>query len=396
MKRILGRIVIIAVIIAMVAGLGLALRKGKKQIAAAPVWKPRPSPVETALVTEGTLAETIRYLARLEALATAEISSKISARIITLNADNGDIVAAGDILARLDDRDIQAQIRALKAHMEAGKAKLAGAKAGAAAAISNQSYAEREYDRDNRLFEKKGISSSAVEASRNRLDDARGKSTQAKQSIQTIEQENSALNAQLTEAMTRLSYTRIRADYPGTIRKRYVEIGDMTMPGKPVFEMMDLSSYRLGFDLVQEDLAWIRPGGVVRIQWPVPILKENQKITVSRIFPSLESDQTVRAEVDLPCGCPEQLKVGSLVPLEVVVQEARGIIVPQAALVPTPDGGYLVYTVLEKRLKQVPVQVKLRHGGEVIVQGNLTPGETVAVGEYLQWIRLHEGMEVYQ
>lgn len=396
MKRIFAWIITLLIIVAIVAGLTMALRKAKKQMAAAPVWKPRPSPVETAQVTEGSLSQTIRYLARLEAVATAEIASKISARIITLEADKGDTVANGDLLARLDDRDIRAQIEAMKANVKAGKARLAGARAGAATARSNQSYAKREYDRDNRLFEKKGISASAVEASRNRLDDARGKTTQAEQSIRSMEQEISALNARMAEAEARLSYTEIRADYPGTIQKRYAEVGDMAMPGKAIFGMMDVSSYRLGFDLVQNDLAWVRAGQSVRIQWPVSFPEDRRAGIVARIFPSLESDQTVRAEIDLSCRCPEKLKVGSLVPLEVIVQEGRGLIVPQTALVPIKNSGYLVYAVRDNRLKQVPVQVTLRHGDEVLIRGELASGETVAVGEYLQWVRLHENMEVYK
>ena len=395
MKRIFAWVVTILVLVAVVAGLGMVLRKAKEKMAAAPVWKPRPAPVETAVLKQGELSQTLRYLARLEAVATAEIAPKISARILSLHADKGDTVAKGDLLARLDDRDIRAQIGSAEAGIGAAKARLSGAKSAAATARSTRSYAEREYDRDKSLFEKKGISASAVEGSRNRMDEARGKTAQADQSIKSIEQEISTLTAQLAEAKARLTYTEIRADYPGTIQKRYMETGDMTMPGKPLFSLMDVSSYRLGFDLVQEDLARVRPGQTVRVQWQMA--EQPKNMTVSRIYPSLESDQTVRAEVDLSCKCPEQFKVGSLIPLEVVVEEGSGLTAPQTALVPGPDPGkYLVYAVREKRLAPVPVQAEIRNSGQVLISGDVSEGEYVAVGEYLQWIRLHSGMEVSQ
>ncbi len=394
MKRIFIRILAILVIVAIVVGLAMALRKAKKQMAAAPVWTPRPAPVETAAVAEGELARTFRYLARLEAAASAEIAPQISARIVSLEANEGSAVEAGDLLARLDDRDIQAQIEAVEANIQAVKARLAGAKAGAAAARSNLAYGKREYDRDKSLFEKNAISASAMEAGRNRLDEARSQTTQAEEAIRSAEQEIAALQAQLSEARTRLSYTEIRADYSGAIRKRYADAGDMAMPGKPIYEMMDVSSYRLAFDLVQDDLAHVRPGQPVRIHWPVPTSEDAREAAVTRIFPSLESDQTVRAEIDLACQCPERMKVGSLIPVEVVTAEGRGLIVPGTALAPTSEGGHIVYAVRDGRLKAVPVRIALRHEDRVLVEGELAPGESVAVGEYLQWVRMHDGMAV--
>jgi len=394
MKRVSGRIAAILIIVATVAGLAMILHKAKREKAAAPAWRPRPAPVETADVIEGELSRTLRYLARLEAVAAAEIAPEITARIVSIKVNEGDRVAAGDLLARLDDRDIRAQISAVEAGIKAAQARLAGARAGADAARSNLAYAKREYDRDRRLFEKKGISASALEDSRNRVDAARGKSTQANEAVRSAEQEIIALKARLAEARTRLSYTEIRADAAATLRKRHVEVGDMAMPGKPIFEMIDVSSYQLAFDLVQEDLTWVRSGQVVRIHWPAPVSEAGQSQTVARIFPSLESDQTVRAEIDLFCRCPEQLKVGTLIPLEVVVQRHRGLMVPRTALVPTPVGGHLVYAVRDGRLKQVSVQVVLQHGDQALVKGDLTAGESVAVGEYLQWVRRSNGMAV--
>lgn len=391
-KRVLYRLAAILLIVAVIAGLMMALRGAKQKMAAAPEWKPRPVPLETAVIREGVLSRTIRYLGRLEALSTAEIAPKISARVLSLHADQGDAVAAGDILARLDDRNIRAQIAAAEANINAAKARLIGARAAATAARSSLSFLEREYERYKTLFEKKGISESAMEASRNRLYEARGRAVQAEQSIRSVQKEIAALTAQLTEADARLADTEIRAEQSGTIENRHAEVGDMTMPGKPLFTLMDVSSCRLAFNLVQEDLKWIGPGRPVRLSGPVA--EEQPEPSVSRIFPSLESDQTVRAEIDLPGGCPEQLRVGSLLPMEVVVKKGTGLIVPRAALVPAPkDAGYQVYAVRENRLVSVPVQVEIEHGGQALIAGALAAGESVAVGEYLQWIRLHRAMD---
>ena len=394
MKRVIIRILAILVIVAIALGLGMALRKAKKQTAAAPVWTPRPAPVETATVAEGELARTFRYLARLEAAASAEIAPRLSARIVALEANEGDIVDEGDLLARLDDRDIRARIDAAQADLAAAKARLASARADREAARSHLAYSRLEYDRNQNLFERNAVSEAALEASQNRLDEALAKTTRAEEAIRSAQEEIKAREARLSEARAALADTEIRADSSGAIRKRYAEVGDMAMPGKPIYAMMDVSFYRLGFDLVQKDLEWVRPGRPVRIHWPVPPSEDVREAAVTRIFPSMESDQTVRAEIDLFCRCPERMKVGSLIPVEVVAAEGRGLIVPGTALAPTPEGGHVVYTVRDDRLKAVPVRITLRHEDRVLVEGELSPGEPVAVGEYLQWVRLHDGMAI--
>ncbi|MFW6372894.1 MAG: efflux RND transporter periplasmic adaptor subunit [Thermodesulfobacteriota bacterium] len=394
MKRVFIRILAILVIVAIVIGLTMALRKAKQQTAAAPVWTPRPAPVETASVTEGKLARTFRYLARLEAAASAEIAPRLSARIIALAANEGDTVDEGDLLARLDDRDIRARIDAAQADLAAAKARLASARADREAARSHLAYARLEYDRNQNLFERNAVSEAALEASQNRLDEALAKTTRAEEAIRSAQEEIKAREARLAEARAALADTEIRADSSGAIRKRYAEVGDMAMPGKPIYAMMDISSYRLGFDLVQKDLEWVRPGRPVRIHWPVPPSEDAREAAVTRIFPSMESDQTVRAEIDLFCRCPERMKVGSLIPVEVVAAKGRGLIVPGTALAPTPEGGHIVYAIRDGRLKAVPVRITLRHEDRVLVEGELSPGEPVAVGEYLQWVRMHDGMAV--
>ncbi|MDX9818614.1 MAG: hypothetical protein RBT16_06850, partial [Desulfococcus multivorans] len=62
MKRVSGRIAAVLIIVAIVAGLTMILHKAKREKAAAPAWRPRPAPVETADVIEGELSRTLRYL----------------------------------------------------------------------------------------------------------------------------------------------------------------------------------------------------------------------------------------------------------------------------------------------------------------------------------------------
>lgn len=388
------RLFLFLLVLVVIAGLAVAVRKGRERMAQAPVWHPRPVPVHAVPVTRRKIERSISYLARLEPVATAQIAAEISARVEAVEADETDRVAKDMLLARLDDRDIRAQIDALQARIEAQKARGEANQAALASAKKTVSFLRREFGRDRKLYQQKGISASALDVSRNELDTAVGKELVLKQDALSIGQELDALKAQLDEAETRLTYTQIRAPLAGVISRRFVEPGDMTQPGSPLFSLMDRSSHRLAFDLVQEDLPLVHAGQKVLIQWPAENPKGARDSRVSKIFPSLESQTTVRAEVDLLCPCPADLRIGTFIPIRVVIKEAEGLTVPRDALVPVPGGGFSVYVVRNKALDQVAVTVTLSDDVSSLVTGSLRQGEPVAVGEYLQWVRRHQGQLV--
>ncbi len=393
------RIVFFLVILLIVASLAVAVKKGREQLASAPRWQPRPMPVTVKPVERATIRQTISYLARLEPFATAEIAPQISARIEQLLVDEGDSVKAGRLMARLDDRDIKARIRALEAKIAAQDARLKSNKAALDATTQNVSFLRRELERDQRLFNQKGTSASALESSRNQLDTGLGKLQGLQQDEVSITHERKALAAQLDEVRTHLSYTEMRSPSAGVVRRRYLEVGDMTKAGGAVFSLMDYTCHRLTFDLVQEDLSRVAAGQAVLIRWPQgsppPVMQhESEQFKLSRIFPSLEAGKTVRAEVDLYCQLPESLRIGSFLPIEIVAREAEGLAVPRSGLVPVDGGGSAVYVARSGTLELVPVREVLSDENLTLVEGDLKEGDQVVTGEYLQWVRRSRGQLV--
>lgn len=393
------RIVIIVMLLVIVLFLVIGVIKGRQRLALAPRWQPRPVPVSVKPVERGVARQTISYLARLEPYATAEIAPQISARVEQIFVDEGSAVEAGRLLARLDDRDIKAQIRALEAKIAAQDARLKGNKAALESARQSVSFLRREFERDQRLFNEKGTSASVLESSRNQLDTALGKLQGLEQDEIGIGHERKALTAQLEETRTRLSYTEVRSPSPGVVRRRYAEIGDMAKAGGALFSLMDYACHRLAFDLVQEDLMRVAAGQPVLVRWPgemePPVMEPpGAQVKLTRIFPSLEAGKTVRAEVDLTCQLTGSLRIGSFIPIEIVVKEAEGLTVDRSAIVPMEGGGSGVYVVRNGALDLVRVKRIFSDERLALVEGELKEGDQVAAGEYLQWVRRSRGQLV--
>ena len=173
----------------------------------------------------------------------------------------------------------------------------------------------------------------------------------------------------------------------------------MAKAGGALFSLMDSACHRLAFDLVQEDLTRVAVGQPVLVRWPgemePPVMKPpGSQVKLTRIFPSLEAGKTVRAEVDLFCQLPGSLRIGSFIPVEIVVREAEGLAVDRRAIVPMEGGGSGVYVVRSGALNLVRIQKVFSDERLTLVEGEVREGDTVAVGEYLQWVRRSRGQLV--
>lgn len=387
------RLIVIVALLLIVVGLILGVKKARKQQASAPRWKPRPVPVQVDKALRENLRETLHYLGYVETSATASIAPQITAKVIKVLVDEGYEVKEGSLLVELDDRDIQAEVRALTARVESLKAKLESLEASTAAARQDVAFLRTEFERDRKLYEKKGISASALDASRNRLDTAVGRLNSLVAELRSLRREIENAEAQREEALTKLSYTRITAPFNGVVTRRMVDVGDLAKPGQPILEMMDCSSARIVFAAVQEDLKMIRPGLKVLIHWPEGMPHFSEEAVISRVFPALEGAKSVRVEADIPWSCSEPIRPGSYIPLDVVVKEKTGITVSRRALVEA-GGNFFVFVLRAGKLQKVPVQVAFMTEKRALVEGDIREGESVAVGEYLQWVRYHEGMPV--
>ncbi|HAH85780.1 MAG TPA: hypothetical protein DCL60_00245, partial [Armatimonadetes bacterium] len=81
---------------------------------------PRPVEIKTAEVSEGTLELSLSSTGIVESQL-IDISSRITARITGLYLQEGEMVGAGQVLARLEDADLQAEVRRMQAAMQAAK-----------------------------------------------------------------------------------------------------------------------------------------------------------------------------------------------------------------------------------------------------------------------------------
>jgi RND family efflux transporter MFP subunit len=304
--------------------------------------------VETRHVDEVYAADAI-----IESVQQATLAAQINGSVTAYYVDAGDRVKKGQLLARLDTRDTDAQVAA-------GRAGIAQAEAALSAAKSN-------YERNRSLVAQKFISEAALDKAE----------SEYKVALAALE----SARAGSVQANTARGFAEIRAPFDGIVTRRLMEIGEFASPGRSVIAVHDPAALRAVGSLPQ----FILPATarVDRATIDVPSL--GRTFTASRVTvlpsadPRLLSTQ-VRAE--LPSDPAPGLAPGVAAKVLVPIGRTSKRVIPQAALV--RRGELVTVNVLtpqgQPQLRQVRVgpQVVTADGQKLVeVLAGLSDGEQV-------------------
>jgi RND family efflux transporter MFP subunit len=263
----------------------------------------------------------------------AVLAGKVVAAVKTLRAREGSSVTAGQVLAELDDRELAADVERTEAERRNAMSRL------------------------------------------ERLRSVGAEGLVAPQTLEDAERSLRVAEASRTAAAALLASAVIRAPFQGVVTERYIEVGDMATPGKPLLKVEDSRDLRLEVTVAGDESALIQPSQAVEVVIDA-LGPQALAGTVAVIVPRAEAaTQSVTVKVDLP-PVPG-LKGGLYGRARFTVGREQALTVPAAAVssVGALDRIYVVGAdnVLRTRL----VRVGRRFGDRVEVRAGLEPGEQV-------------------
>jgi HlyD family secretion protein len=302
----------------------------------------------------------------------AAIASKASGRLEWLGVAEGSRVKAGDVIARLDNRDVVAQAESARAAVTASRAALDQAKA-------EDRDAATSLKRDQDLFAKGFVSEAAVDTAKMRADRARAGVANATATIAVAEA--NARNAQVG-----VDYTLIRAPFDGVILSKSANVGDMVTPFSSaadskgaVVTMADMSTLEVEADVSESSLAKIAVGQPVEITLDA-LPDARFKGRISRIVPTVDRAKAtvmtkVRFDVIDPRVLPEMSAKVSFLSREVTADEQKPRIAVNGDALATRDGRDVVFVVRNDRATPVPVTPGIKVGELTAIDGAVKTGE---------------------
>ena len=296
----------------------------------------RKTPFEQKISTVGTL----------RANESVTLVTEISGRLTKIEVEEGSDVAAGDLLFKLDDSDLVAELGEIDARL-----KLAN---------TNKSRADS-------LLPSKAIS---------------------RQEFDISTAELNILEAQRNTQAVRISKTGIRAPFAGRVGVRQVSEGAFVTPTTPLITLQDVSRIKVDFPLPERYSGEVKVGQ--KFTFTVAGSGQVYEGSVTVLEPAIDV-ATRSLLVRGLCSAPKGLLPGGFAEVSLTVDGlANGFLVPSQAIVPSPRGQG-VYVIEDGKAKLKTVEIGIRTDEQVQVLRGLTEGEVVATTNLL---RLRPGLEV--
>jgi RND family efflux transporter MFP subunit len=336
-----------------------------------------PMPVEFAVVKRASVAEQILVVGNLIGAATVQVVPKVNGRLESVNVKLGDSVRRGQIIAKVEDSEIQEQVRGAQASFQVAQATIRQRDADLKLAKTN-------LDRSQSLVERQLLpqqtfddTQARYEAALAQLDLARAQFEQAK--------------ARLDELRITLENTRIPSPVDGFVGKRFVDQGAFVGPNSPVASVVDIRTVRMVANLVEKDHKRVPAGTTAAVEVDA-FPGEQFSGRVSRVAPVFDpATRTAEMEIEVP-NTGYRLKPGMYARVHLTVDtRPNALTVPRNALIdfegrqgvfiagPGPAGtaGGPAPAAAVMTAKFVPVQVGIRDGEHIEVRSGLEDGARV-------------------
>jgi len=293
-------------------------------------WWLRGPLIPTARITRGAAAEIVYATGAVEPETWSRTTPLVRGRIVERCRCEGKAVKAGDVLARLDDKEAVATLNDLRALEE---------------------FQQREFDRQSQLL-------------------ARGAATS--QAYQRAESDLARIRAQIAAQSQRLDYFKLVAPTDGVVLKEDGEVGDMVDPGTILYRVGLEKPLWVVADVNEEDIPRVRVGQKAMLRADA---FGNQALpgTVKQITPAGDPiAKTFRVRIGLPDDTP--LRVGMSVEANIVSREKADVLLaPANALADTS-----LMVIEDGRVHRRKVRIGIRGSAAVEIVDGANEGELVA------------------
>jgi len=305
-----------------------------------------PLRAEVYIVKSEPFAQTVSTVGTLRANESVTLVSELSRRLVKIQVQEGSDVAAGELLFKLDDSDLVAELGEIDVRLKL--------------AVANKK----------------------------RVDNLVTRSAISQQEIDISISELNLLEAQRKTKAVQVSKTELRAPFAGRVGVRQVSEGAFVSPTTPLITLQDVSRIKVDFPLPERYAGEVKSGQ----KFTFTVAGNGQVFdgTVAVIEPAIDA-ATRSLLVRGLCLEPKGLLPGGFAEVSLTLDmQGAGFMVPSQALVPSPRGQG-VYVIADGKARLQTVQIGIRTDDRVQVLRGLNEGEVVAVTNLL---RIRPGVEV--
>lgn len=325
-------------------------------------------PIRVVTVGDATELTNRSLPGQSEAFQEVDLSFRVGGPVVERPVSRGDEVKRGDLIARIDPRDFDVQVRNLEADLKTAQA--------------DSEFESIQYERLKDLLSREAANQKEVDEAKAKRDAAVGRTA--------------SVQAQLDHALDELSYTELKAPYDGVVAETYVDAFTTVKSQQQIVRFLDTTRIKFTIDIPEHAITNVQYVTDIEVTFdtmpdtPIPA-------TIKEIAPQA-SERTRTYPVTLLLDPPEgvtiipgmtgEVRAKANLPEEV---GSEGIEIPVTAILEAEDGNQYVWLVGEdKTVTRKQVQVGDLTSRGIKVSG-IEPGQVIATAgvHYLK-----EGQEV--
>ncbi len=303
-------------------------------------------PVDVYIATEIESANTVYASGTVLPNEEVALQSEASGRLVQLNIREGSYVQKGELIAKIDDSDLQAQLRKLNFEEELAKQIEA---------------------RQKKLLDIDAISKEEYDIAVN--------------NVNTLSADKELLQVNIQK-------TEVRAPFFGFIGFKNISIGTYLTPGVDIAILVQTNPAKIDFSIPEKYASLLKVGQVVTFE--VDGIEETFESRVVAIDPKVDEDLRTLRLRGITANADRRLLPGMFVRLTVPLGKEDVIMVPTDAIVPILKGK-MVYVMHNGKAMEQEITTGIRTDQNVQVRSGLSVGDSVIVSALMS---LKAGMDV--
>jgi RND family efflux transporter MFP subunit len=337
--------------------------------------------VEAAQAQRRSIATYLTLDGQVAPLEESTLSFQQSGPISSIYVNQGDRVSTGELLAKIDDSTLRAQLAQVEAQIAQANSQARSsalnvpitqqqtsqAVASAKAALAN---AQLTYNQDQQLFKQGYVSQSQLEQARSQYVAAQSQynTALANQGTTGIQSSNAAAareavraaEAQANVLRTQISQTSLYSPFDGVVTARLADPGAMASPNTPVLRVSKVNTVWVNVNVPDTDLAFVHAGTPVRFT-AAQLGSRPFTGTVSTVN-AVPTQGTLSYQARIRQPNPDAALRGGML-VSVTIEKERHnntIVVPRQAVAQTDQGSNVFIVGKGNKAIEVPVQVGLQ------------------------------------
>jgi membrane fusion protein (multidrug efflux system) len=292
------------------------------------------------LVLPTQMSELINSTGTLRPDEEVDLSFETSGKIVGINFTEGTRVKKGDLLAKINDRPLQAQLEKLQVQLK---------------------LAEGKEFRQRSLLDKDAIS---------------------QESYDQVQTDVQSLNADINLIKARISETELRAPFDGIIGLRYVSEGTFTNTSTKIAKLIKISPIKIEFSIPEKYASEIKIG------YPITFgIDGTDKVFTASVYavdPKIDIDMRTISLRALYPNKNEELKPGRYAEITLQLSKIENAVaIPTEALIPEMEGEK-VFIYKRGKAQSVKVNTGLRTESQIQITDGLKFGDTLITSGILQ------------